>query len=311
LVVAGGLRLWISRTAQQDGLRITFEKIEAPLLRPVVVQKLQITSQPDAPFHVMIEAPRVELAFNFAAIFSQSRGRFLRSFVAEAIQVDIRRNPQPPPASQSFAWRIFEDLLADNFKLSGVELHFENGDTVVDLHDGTLAGAQIEAGVFSASDITIASPWFHKSFSQLRGVTSWQDSRLTVGALTLTRGLDLDAASIDLSHIGESRLGLEVALDAFGGKLRARISNEVRHDQQTWDAAGTASEVSLAQMSDALDLTDRASGSLNLDISFSCCAAVFAFSFSTAKARRRTGRVVSRTVQVSNLDTELAKLLKQ
>jgi hypothetical protein len=263
LAVAGGLRLWIARAAQRDGLRITFEKIEAPLLSPVVVQKFQITSQPDAPFHVMVEAPRVELAFNFAAIFSQSRGRFLRSFVAEAIEMDIRRNPQPPPASQSFAWRIIEDLLADNFKLSGVELHFENGDTIVDLHNGTLSGAQIEAGVFSASDITIASPWFRKSFSQLRGVTSWQDSRLTVGALTLTRGLDLDAASIDLSHIGESRLGLEVALDAFGGKLRARISNEVRNDQQTWDAAGTASEVSLAQMSDALDLTDRASGSLH------------------------------------------------
>ena len=50
-------------------------------------------------------------------------------------------------------------------------------------------------------------------------------------------------------------------VDAFGGKIRARVSSDDRGDKRTWDVAGTASEISLAQMSDALDLTDRASGS--------------------------------------------------
>ena len=263
LLVAAGLRLWIARSAQQEGLRIEFERIEAPLWRPVVIHKLQITSPADAPFRLMIEASRVELVFDFAALLNRSRGRFLRSLTGEAIGVDIRRTLQPLPALQHFPWRTLEDLLADNFKLSGVQLHVENGDTVVDLHNGMLSGAQIEAGVFSASDITVESPWLRKSFSHLRGATSWQEKRLTVGALTLTRGLDLDAVTIDLSHIGESRLGLEMALDAFGGKLRAHISSEDREDKRTWDVAGAASEVSLAQMSDALDLTDRASGSLH------------------------------------------------
>jgi|GEM_PF-525667 len=263
LVVAGGLRLWIARTAQQEGLRIEFEKIEAPLLRPVVVHKLKVTSQADAPFQVKIEAPRVELALNLAAFVNQSSGRLLRSLVVEAIDVDIRRNSLPPAGPpRRFAWRMFAQCLADSFKLSGVELHLENGDTVVDLHNGLLSGTQIEAGVFSASEITIVSPWFHKSFVQLRGATSWQESRFTVGALTLTRGLDLEAVTIDLAHIGESRLGLEVAMDAFGGKLSASISSEDGVDKRTWDAGVRASEISLSQMSDALELTDRASGSL-------------------------------------------------
>jgi hypothetical protein len=263
LVVAGGLRLWIARTAQQEGLHIEFEKIEAPFLRPVVVHKLKVTSQADAPFQVKIEAPRVELALNLAALVNPSSGRLLRSLIVEAIDVDIHRNLQPPAAPpRRFAWRMFAQCLADSFKLSGVELHVENGDTVVDLHNGLLSGTQIEAGVFSASEITIVSPWFHKSFVQLRGATSWQESRLTVGALTLTRGLDLEAVTIDLAHIGESQLGLEVAMDAFGGKLSARISSEDGADKRTWDAGVRASEISLSQMSDALELTDRASGSL-------------------------------------------------
>jgi hypothetical protein len=79
LVIAGGLRLWIARTAQQEGLHIEFEKIEAPFLSPVVVHKLKVTSQADAPFQVKIEAPRVELALNLAALVNQSSGRLLRS----------------------------------------------------------------------------------------------------------------------------------------------------------------------------------------------------------------------------------------
>jgi hypothetical protein len=261
-LVASGLRLWIARTARQEGLRIEFEKIEAPLWRPVIVHKLQITSPAETTFRVKVEASRIELNLDFAAIFNRSRGRFLRSLSGETIVVDIRRNPQSPPPIQGFAWRILEDFLADNFKLSGVELHVENEDTVVDLHNGTLSGTQIEAGVFSASDITIASPLFRKSFSHLRGATSWQESRLTIGALSLTRGLDIDVVSIDLSHIGESRLALEMALDAFGGKLRASVSSEDHGNTRTWDAAGSASGISLAQMSDALELTDRARGSV-------------------------------------------------
>src|SRR5438132_8360162 len=95
LLIAGGMHLWIARTARQDGLRITFEKIEAPMLRPVIVHKLQIASQADASFQVTVEAPRVEITLNFAAIFNRSRGRFLRSLMADTIGVDIRRNPQP------------------------------------------------------------------------------------------------------------------------------------------------------------------------------------------------------------------------
>ncbi len=263
LVVAGGLRLWLARTAQQEGLHIEFEKIEAPFLRPVVVHKLKVASEADAPFQVTIDAPRVDLVLNLAALVNRSHGRFLRSLAVDGIEVNVRRNLQPPAASpRRFAWRMLEQCLADNFKLSGIELHVENGDTVVDLHNGLLSGAQTEAGVFSASEITIVSPWFRKSFVQLRGATSWQESRLTVGALTLTRGLDLEAVTIDLSRIGESRLGLEVAMDAFGGKLSASISSEDGVDKRTWDVGVKTSEISLSQMSDALELTDRASGSL-------------------------------------------------
>ena len=254
LLVAGGLRLWVARAARQEGLRIEFGKIEAPLLRPVVVHALQITSHPEAPFHVKVESPRVELALNLGSIFSRRAGG-CSGPSRPTNHRGFRRNPQP---TRGLCLATLE-IAADNFKLAGVQLHVENGGTISILRRHAV-GTEMKP-CFSAVN-HIVSPWFRKGSSQLRATTSWQDTRLSIGALTLTRGRDLDAISIDLSQIGESRIGLELNVDAFGGKIRARVSSDDQGDKRTWDAAGTASEISLGQMSDALDLTDRAAGSL-------------------------------------------------
>jgi hypothetical protein len=260
--VASGLRLWMAHVARQEKLQIQWGQIEAPLLRPVVVHNLRVTTAATAPFRIDAATPRLEFDLNLAAIFTTSRGRVLRTLSADGISVDVRRNLLAPAPPQRFAWHFLEDLLADNFKFSGVALHVENQNTIVDLKQGTLSGSQMETGVFSADAIKISSPWFQKSFSQLRGATSWQESRLTVGAVSLMRGLDLDAITIDLSQIGQSRIGLEMNVDAFGGKIRASVVSDDQGEKRTWDVAGSASGISLAQMSDALDWTNRASGSV-------------------------------------------------
>ncbi|MEN3368081.1 MAG: hypothetical protein V7609_224 [Verrucomicrobiota bacterium] len=261
--VASGLRLWVASVARQEKLQIELGQIEAPFLGPVVVHNLHITNDSTAPFRIDASTPRLEFALNLAAIFTTSRGRILRTLSAETITIDVCRNPLASAPSQRFAWHVLEDLLADNFKFSGVALHVENRNTIVDLQQGTISGSPMETGVFTAGAITISSPSFHKSFSKLRGATSWQEGRLTVGAVTLMRGLDLDAVTIDLTQIGQSRIGLEMNIDAFGGKIRASVVSDDQGEKRTWDAAGSASEISLAQMSDALEWTNRASGSLH------------------------------------------------
>lgn len=260
--VASGFRLWVAHVARQERLQIEVGQIEAPFLRPVVVHDLRVTSDSTAPFRIDAATPRLEFDLNLAGVFSSSRGRVLRTISADAIRIDVRRNPRATAPSQRFAWHILEDLLADTFNFSGVALHVENQNTIVDVQQGTLSGSEMATGIFSAGKVTISSPSLRESFSQLRGATSWQESRLTVGAVTLMRGLDLDAITIDLSQIGQSRIGLEMNVDAFGGKIRASVSSDDQGEKRTWDAAGSASEISLAQMSDALEWTNRASGSV-------------------------------------------------
>ena len=261
-IVASGLRLWLAHTARRHGLRIETERIEAPLLRPVVIHRLRLTNEATAPFQIDGAVARVEIDLNLAGIFSGAP-RPLHSLVAEGVTLNVRRSAQLSAPSRPFAWPVLNNLLSDNFKFSGVQLHVENGRTIVDLREGTLTGSQLESGLFTAKEVAIDSPWFQRSFTNLRGATSWQESRLVVGALSLMTGLDLDTIAVDLSAIGESRIGLEVHLDAFGGKVRARVSSDDRGDRRIWDVAGDGSGISLAQMSDALAWTNRSSGSLH------------------------------------------------
>src|SRR6266550_456095 len=81
------------------------------------------------------------------------------------------------------------------------DVRVEDGPTVILLRNASLSASEIEAGRFYADEIMIASPWFRQTFSQLRGATSWQGNRLTVAALTLTRGFDLQSITVDLSRI--------------------------------------------------------------------------------------------------------------
>jgi hypothetical protein len=262
VIVANGVRLWAERVARREGLQLQFENIEAPLLRPVVVRNLRVESGQAAPFLIKCAASRLELDLSFSGIFTGAH-RPLHVLKVEGFILDIRPNPAASSPSQRTAWSVFQHLRADDFEFSGVQLHVENGVTTVDLRDGALSGSELEAGVFTAHEVTIVSPWFHKTFSDLRGATSWQQNRLALGAMSLMRGLDLDTITVDLARIGESRIGMEVNLDAFGGKIRTRVSSEDRGDKRTWDVAGNSSGISLAQMSDALEWTNRASGSLH------------------------------------------------
>ena len=100
--VAAGLRFWIARTAEQEGLQIQFGKIDAPLLRPAVLHDLRVSNRSEAPFQLKIESPRLELGLNLSALFSNARGHVLRTFTADGISIDLRRNPQS--ADERFAW---------------------------------------------------------------------------------------------------------------------------------------------------------------------------------------------------------------
>ncbi|PYL54217.1 MAG: hypothetical protein DMF29_06700, partial [Verrucomicrobia bacterium] len=260
-VVSNGLRLWLHWQARRQQLNIELGKISAPVLRPVSIERIRVTSKPGSATQIELNAEQAVIHPSLAKILA-GRGDGIRTLSIKTGRAEIRRDYSESARVARFNWTALQALLPANFDIGHIDLRVENGPTVVLLRNASISGNQIESGRFSSGEFTITSPLLRQSFSQLRGATKWQEDRLTIGGMNLARGLDLQSITIDLSRLDKQRADLQFDLDVLGGKIRASISNEWPGQHTRWNVAGTASGISLAQTSEALGFTDPLGGSL-------------------------------------------------
>src|SRR5436309_4851544 len=261
--VSHGVRWWISWRARQEGFTVNIDKIDAPFLRPVVIRQLRLRNAHDDTLRVDLTITDALFDLDFKHILLHRRGRAIRNLSIRELHGEVRRDNPTVRAITRRGWATLHGMLPENLTVTDSEVRIENGPTLILLRNGFLSTNQTEAVRFSAAEIMIASPWFHQTFSQLRGATHWEANRLTLGGLTLSRGLDLQSAAADLSRLGKQRVGLQFDLDAFGGKIRGNVSHEWRSQHSNWKIAGGASDISLAQTSDVFGFADRIDGLLH------------------------------------------------
>lgn len=260
-LTAGAVRGWLFWQARRQHLKIEVGKINAPFLRPVQIARIRITNEPAVATQIDVTAEHAALHLKLARLIA-GKSEGVHTLTIQNAHAEVRRDFSGGKRPPDFNWRALQALLPANFQIDHLDLRVENGPSVVLLRNASISGNQIEAGRFSAGEIAVTAPMFRQTFSQLRGATKWQDNRLTIGGLNLARGVDLQSLLIDLSRLDGERADLQFDLDVLGGKIRGSVSNEWGGPNSTWNLAGTANGISLAQTSEALGFTDRLGGSL-------------------------------------------------
>ena len=261
--VSNGVRLWIWWFARQEGVAASIDKIEAPFLRPIVIRQLQLKSVRDDALRVDVTATDVRITLNLRHVLLHLGGRDIRKISVRELRAELhRKNPNLQALSER-GWATLHRLLPENLSIVKLEARVENGPTLIFLRNGSLSASETESGRFTADELMITSPWVRQTFSQLHGATHWETDRLTLAGLTLTHGLDLQSATADLSRLPNQRVGLQFDVDAFDGKLRGNLSHEWHSRYSNWKIAGGATDLSLAQISDALGFAGRVSGLLH------------------------------------------------
>ena len=261
--VSNGLRLWIWWRARQQGLTVKIDEVDAPFLRPVVLRGFHMVSAHQATFHIDVSAARATVGLSLKAIVLHMGRRAIRSLSTEGLHLVIHRTEPAGTSLTESGWATLQKLLPGNLDLGRFDLRVEDGAAVILLRSVSLSASEIEAGRFSADEVTIASPWFRQTFSHLRGATKWEDNRLTLAGLSLTRGLDLPSVTTDLSRLDKQNIRVDFDAEVFGGKIRASISNEWRSQVSNWNLMGSAADISLAQTAEAIGFTDRMGGLLH------------------------------------------------
>src|SRR5215510_12682999 len=263
IAVSNGVRLCVWWFARQEGFIATIDRVDAPFLRPIVVGQIRLKSVRDDAFRVDVTLIDARVVLNLKHILLHLSGRDIRSISVREFRAELHRaNPNLRTLSER-GWATLHRLLPETVNIAKLETRVETGPSLILLRNASLSASETEPGRFSAAELMITSPWVRQTFSQVRGATHWESSRLTLAGLTLTRGLDLQSATADLSRLGNQRVGLQFDVDAFGGKLRANISHEWHSRYSNWKIAGGAADLSLAQISDALGFADRVNGLLH------------------------------------------------
>src|SRR5260370_29715436 len=173
-VVSNGLGLWLRWQAHRQQLKIELGKVGAPLLRPVSVEHIRVTSEKGAATEIELNAERAVLHLRLAKILT-GRGDGIRMLSIQNARAEIRRDfAETRP--DHFNWAALQSILPTNFDIAHLDVRVVDGATVVFLHNASISGNQIEAGRFSAGEFTITSPLLRQTFSQLRGATTWQET---------------------------------------------------------------------------------------------------------------------------------------
>ena len=258
--VSNGLRLWVWWKSRHDGLSVTIDEIDAPFLQPIAIRSLHVRSVRADTLHIDLTATQVQLDLNFSGFFLRRRGHAIRNLSIADLHGEIRRENPNIRAITKSGWATLQRLLPQKCSLRSSEMRVQEGPTTILLRNGTFSASEIEAGRFSAGELMIASPSLRQTFSQLRGATRWDANRLTLAGLTLARGLDVESVSFDFSRLGSQQIGSEFDADVFGGKIRGNIVHEWHSARYNWKVAGAATDISLAQTSEAIGLTDHIGG---------------------------------------------------
>src|SRR5215470_3689180 len=263
VAVSNGVRLWVWWFARQEGFVATIDRVDAPFLRPVAIRQLQLKSVRDDAIRVDVTVIDARVVLNLRHILLHLSGRDIRSISVREFHAELHRtNPNVRVLSER-GWATLHRLLPETLSIAKLETRVENGPSLILLRNASLSASETEPGRFTAGELMITSPWIRQTFSQLRGATHWETNRLTLAGLTLTHGLDLQAATVDFARLGNRKMGLQFDVDAFGGKLRANISHEWHSPHSNWKIAGGANDLSLGQISDALGFAGRVNGLLH------------------------------------------------
>lgn len=254
LLMERSIAAWLRYEARRSGLVLGFSEIRAPLLRPVEIRELKIVGAGLDADHFEFDAARVEAGLSFAAFFGGSeKSHFLSSLRVEHAKFFVRG--RAPLSAGPVDWAALARLLPERFEIFADQLRLEQPFSLLAFQDTKFSGSKGNSGILSISAVEMRAPFLEQRFAHVRGVTRWQDDRLSVGSVNLLEGFTIDSLVIDLTGLRAGRVGTDLGVSVLGGKMRANIATERPGKTRLWEAAGTASGISLPQLASALGLT--------------------------------------------------------
>src|SRR5437762_3773692 len=191
---------WLRYEVRRSGLVVSFSEIHAPLFRPVEIRELKIVGAGLDADHVEFDAGRIEAGLSFAAFFGGSeKSHLLSSLRVEHAKFFIRG--RAPLSAGPVDWTALARLLPERFEIFADQLRLEQPFSLLAFQDTKVSASKGNSGILSIGAVEMRAPSLEKHFAHIRGMTRWQEDRLSIGSINLLEGFTIDSLVIDLTGL--------------------------------------------------------------------------------------------------------------
>lgn len=144
--------------------------------------------------------------------------------------------------------------------LRDADLMLQRGDEFVRARDMKFIVSSIQPGNLVVGNLTMKTPWFEKTFRDVRGRTNLDGARITAAGMVLAPELTVKTFSVSLDKLPAGKIAWEAALDAFGGTLTAEADSTPDGKDLAVSANGNFTAINLGTLATFLAVSDAAGG---------------------------------------------------
>ena len=147
------------------------------------------------------------------------------------------------------------ELLRGYFALNqrGLEI------TVDDLH---LTAGEFEQGVVEAQRVEVRRPSLTKTFAEVKGTTTLEGAKLTIGQLKLSPAIQVESISADMREMSQGRIQLAFDIAAFGGSVRGEVLAASSDEGANFEASGSFSRIAMEDVARFVEYSGFAGGTI-------------------------------------------------
>ena len=120
--------------------------------------------------------------------------------------------------------------------------------------------SEIEPGTVRAAQLSWKIQGSEKSFRDIGGRSSLQESTATVAGLRLGPDVRVESFSVALAELAKGKLSLNAALSAFGGTLKVQGQSAPRGRDLDLDVDGNFTDINVGTLATFLGISDAAGG---------------------------------------------------
>jgi len=263
-----GVRRFLLFEAASHDASLEIGQMTGSIFEPISLHDVRLLSKTRAGTVRRLALSRLDAVVAWKEVVLRAGSPLIERIVIDGLDAEIGLPIQPATNGPGLStgkdsgtgW--ISSLLPGNVELLRANLVVRLKDSETTFTNVHFTASDVAPGIIEAGRIEVREPGLTKSFSDVKGTTALQNSKLSVGGLKLDDGMQIDTLSADLAELAQGKTEIDFGVSAFGGTIRGEVLLAPSNGRLRFEATGSFSQISLEDVARFVDSKEPAGGIL-------------------------------------------------